>query len=90
MSISTMGRLIPPPPRQNKNKLWDRYSKGEVLKPTYEPIDLRSNIPPPPRPQEPRSITEGKLSLIDIIVFAICFIAMLAIGIYGSFFYTNT
>lgn len=72
MSTLTMGRLIPPPPRQNKNKLWDRYAKGEALKPTYETIKLKSKIPPP-KPIEPRSTTEGKLSLTERILFTSIF-----------------
>lgn len=45
MSIPPMGRNIPPPPKKNKNKLWERYSKGEKLQPTYNTI--HSKVIPP-------------------------------------------
>jgi hypothetical protein len=64
---------IPPPLKMpNKNFLWQRYSKGEKLIPTYDPFFLKSKvIPPPPRPQEPRSIKQGGIDRSDIIFFVV-------------------
>lgn len=86
--IPKMRHIPTPPPRPNKNKLWERYAKGENLKPTYNLIFKESLvIPPPPIPIEPKRIIHGgKLELTDKIVFTVAITFMLVIGIYFSFF----
>lgn len=81
-----MGRMLPAPPKQNKNRLWDRYSKGEILKPTYNM--LISNIPPPvPKHQIPRKIREN--GSIDTSFLHIILILIVAIIVAGLFTYYN-
>lgn len=83
--IPTMRTVIPPPPK--RKNLWERYSSGENLKPTYSKRIITSKMPPPP--QMPRSVTQGGLDLQDKIIFSITLIIILTIGIYCSFFYKN-
>lgn len=44
------------------NTIWNRYSKGEILKPTFDRVKPKlpvSNIPPPPEPQKPKMVKQG-------------------------------
>lgn len=82
MSIPNMGRTIAPPPRQNKNKLWERYSKGEVLKPSYNIIEIKSKVPlPPPTILKSKFVTQKSGSIVYLYLMVIVFI-VIAISIF--------
>lgn len=75
---------------RNKNKLWQRYSRGEKLNPTYNSPQIKTNliIPgSPPEPQQPKKITYGGLGLLDKIISVIV-AAIIAFAIYLTFFHT--
>ncbi|MGI9582642.1 hypothetical protein ACR1PO_15715 [Chryseobacterium sp. RRHN12] len=64
-------RNAPPPPSKKKS-IWERYSNGEILIPTYDLVLPKSIIRTPeriPSPQEPRRIQYGKLDKSEIKTF---------------------
>lgn len=61
-----------PPPPLKKKSIWERYSNGEILIPTYDKVLPKSIIRAPertPSPQEPRRIQYGKLDKSEIKIF---------------------
>lgn len=81
MSIPTMRTIIPPPPPKNKNKFWDRYAKGEVLKPTYEKqgckIYMNKIIKSEPIGIKETDIKTEPHILISILIAAIIIISLM-------------
>ena len=86
-NIPQFRSLIPPPPK--KRNVWDRYSSGEKLMPTYNKVYPESRIlpPQPPEPQEPRRINYGvmngleKIILLMILIGGICGFIVLIAGV---------